>query len=125
MGICLGQQLLFEVGEEGRECEGLGLLPGRVRELPKDRGLKVPHMGWTPLQIAQGDGLLLGIEEGSQVYFVHSFYTDCQPEHAASWTEYGLSFASSIQSGNVWGAQFHPEKSGEIGLRILRNFVEW
>ncbi len=124
MGICLGQQLLFEVGEEHGEHEGLGLLAGRVRMLPA-KGLKVPHIGWSAIETRADSRLFEGIESGSWVYFVHSFYTDCaEPEDAAAWTEYGIRFPSAVEKGSILGAQFHPEKSGAVGLEILRRFVE-
>lgn len=125
MGICLGQQLLFDSSEELGQHEGLGLIAGKVKYLPKDRGLKVPHMGWSPITICQADGPGVGVEDGEQVYFVHSLYTECaDPNDIAAVAEYGLKFPAMVRRGNVWGAQFHPEKSGEVGLRILRNFVE-
>ncbi len=125
MGICLGQQLLFESSEEGEPVPGLEILEGRVRELPKDAGLKVPHVGWSELQIQKKEGLLSGIDQGSMVYFVHSFYTDLtNRDDAAAVTDYGLEFASAIQHENIWATQFHPEKSGEIGLKILENFIK-
>jgi len=124
MGICLGQQLLFDSSEELGEYEGLGIIPGRVKYLPKDRGLKVPHMGWSPITICQPDGPGNSIVDGEQVYFVHSLYTACDdPNDIAAMAEYGLKFPAMVRRGNVWGAQFHPEKSGEVGMRILRNFV--
>lgn len=125
MGICLGQQLLFDRSEELGEHEGLGLIPGRVRYLPSDKGLKVPHMGWSPLHKVDGQGLNAHLSEGEQVYFVHSLYTDCEEvRDVAAFAEYGVRFPAMVRRGNVWGAQFHPEKSGEVGLRILRSFVE-
>lgn len=125
LGICLGQQLLFEGSEEFGDNEGLGLIPGRVRYLPKDSGLKVPHMGWSPVKFRQDSVLGTGIQPSDRVFFVHSLYTDCkEPSHIAAITTYGVEFPSAVQNGNVWGTQFHPEKSGEVGLRILRNFLE-
>lgn len=124
MGICLGQQLLFEVGEEHGEHEGLGLLPGHVRRLPGD-GVKVPHIGWSLIEAQPESRMLGGIDRESWVYFVHSYYTDCaEPSDAAAWTEYGIRFPSAVERGSIWGTQFHPEKSGAIGLEILRRFVE-
>lgn len=125
LGICLGQQLLFDSSEEFGEHRGLGLIPGKVRYLPKDAGLKVPHMGWSPVRFRGGSALGQGIQGGDRVFFVHSLYTECaDPSHVAATTTYGIEFASSVQNGNVWGTQFHPEKSGDVGLRILRNFLE-
>jgi len=124
LGICLGQQLLFESSEENGEHEGLGLLKGRVRYLPAKPGLKIPHMGWNDLTFVQPHGLGDGFQAGGQVYFVHSLYTDCtEPGDVAATTEYGIVFPSAVQHGRIWGTQFHPEKSGPVGLRMLRNFL--
>ena len=125
LGICLGQQLLFETSEEMGEHAGLGLIPGRVRYLPRDRGLKVPHIGWTPLALCRSDGLGAHVQDGEQVYFVHSLYTECgDPDDVSAVANYGLRFPAMVQRANVWGAQFHPEKSGDVGMRILRSFIE-
>jgi glutamine amidotransferase len=125
LGICLGQQLLFDSSEEMGEHAGLGLIPGRVRYLPRDRGLKVPHIGWSPLAICRDGGLAASLHDAEQVYFVHSLYTECaDPGDVVAMAEYGIKFAAMVQRGNVFGAQFHPEKSGEVGLRILRSFIE-
>jgi imidazole glycerol-phosphate synthase subunit HisH len=125
LGICLGQQLLFERSEELGQHKGLGLIPGQVLYLPKDRGLKVPHMGWSPLYPQSAGGLMKGISEGEQVYFVHSLYTACEdPGDIAALAEYALPFPAAVQRANVWGTQFHPEKSSDVGLRILKNFLE-
>jgi glutamine amidotransferase len=125
MGICLGQQLLFEVSEEMGEHPGLGMIPGRVRYLPRDRGLKVPHIGWTSLSLCRPDGLGRHIKDGEQVYFVHSLYTDCaDATDVSAMASYGLNFPAMVQRANIWGAQFHPEKSGDVGMRILRSFIE-
>ncbi|MDI9635633.1 imidazole glycerol phosphate synthase subunit HisH [Kamptonema cortianum] len=126
MGICLGQQLLFESSEEYGSHEGLGILEGKVKYLPERTGLKLPQIGWNSLQPGNDDVLLNGVAAGSNVYFVHSLYTDCaDPSVVAAWTEYGIRYASAVRNGNVWGAQFHPEKSGAVGLRILKNFLEF
>ena len=121
LGICLGMQLLFSRSEEHGRSEGLGVIPGRVVRLPGD--VKVPHMGWNVMNISQDVPLFEGVDSGSRFYFVHSFY--CLPEEA-EWTvgktPYGVEFASAVGSGNVWGVQFHPEKSSDLGLEILRNF---
>ncbi|MCQ1535418.1 imidazole glycerol phosphate synthase subunit HisH [Methanosarcina sp. KYL-1] len=124
LGICLGQQLMMSSSEEGRLTEGLGLVPGRVLRFPKSE-LKVPHMGWNNIRIKQDHPLFEGIPEGSFVYFVHSYYVDTAPENTLASCEYGLEFAASVvnSAGNVMGTQFHPEKSGAIGLQILKNFV--
>lgn len=124
MGICLGQQLLFERSEELGEFQGLGLIPGRVRYLPADRGLKVPHMGWSEIRFRSSTGLGQGAVPGEQVYFVHSLVTECEePADIAATAEYGVEFAAAVQRENVWGTQFHPEKSSKVGLRILDNFL--
>jgi imidazole glycerol-phosphate synthase subunit HisH len=124
-GICLGQQLLFERSEEMGEHNGLGLIAGEVLYLPRDLGLKVPHVGWSPLTPVQPTGPTAGIKAGEQVYFVHSLYTRCDdPSDIAATAQYGLVFPAAVRRANVWGCQFHPEKSGDVGLRILRNFME-
>lgn len=125
LGICLGQQLLFERSEEIGRHEGLGLLRGNVRYFPKMAGLKVPHMGWNDLEFKSAGGLGEGFEAGGQVYFVHSLYTECDdPADVAATTTYGIEFCSAVQHENVWGTQFHPEKSGPVGLKILSNFLK-
>lgn len=124
MGICLGQQLLFDRSEELGDYEGLGLIPGRVRYLPPNAGLKVPHMGWSEIRFLRSDGLGQGARPGEQVYFVHSLVTECEDRaDVAAVACYGVEFAAAVQRGNVWGTQFHPEKSSAVGLRILRNFL--
>ncbi len=125
LGICLGQQLLFETSEEFGVHSGLGILGGAVKKIPKSDGLKVPHMGWSPVNIRKPDGLLSGLETGSSMYFVHSLYTDCHDKNdIAGTTKYGIEFPSSIQRGSIWATQFHPEKSGKLGLHILENFLK-
>jgi glutamine amidotransferase len=122
LGICLGMQLLFDESEEMGRHEGLGLLPGRVVRF-REGDLKVPHIGWNRLQI-HADRLLEGIADGAYAYFVHSYYA--APEQAGdvlATTEYGVEVASVVGRGSVFGAQFHPEKSQEVGLRLLRNFA--
>ena len=126
MGICLGMQLLFEKGFEYGEHEGLGLLKGSVvsmkGKLPED--LKIPHMGWNALQIVNKDSRLLSnIKEGDHVYFVHSFYAECCADSLAATAEYGIPITAAVEKGNIFGCQFHPEKSGEVGLNILRAFA--
>jgi glutamine amidotransferase len=124
LGICLGMQLLFEVGEEMGEHAGLGLIPGGVRRFP-DRGLKVPQTGWNQITFSAESPLLEGLENGCYAYFNHSYY--CEPGAAAdilAQTEYGLNYTSVAGRGNLYGVQFHPEKSQSAGLQILRNFVE-
>ncbi len=122
LGLCLGLQLLFDESEEFGHHRGLGMIPGRVRKLPA--GVRVPHVGWNQIETLRPDPLLEGISEGTYFYFVHSFYVDpTSPEGALGWTDYGLRFCSLAQSGNSWGAQFHPEKSQDAGKRLLRNFL--
>ena len=126
MGICLGMQLLFQKGFEYGEHEGLGLLKGNVvsmkGRLPED--LKIPHMGWNALQIVNQDSRLLSkIKEGDHVYFVHSFYAEGCEDSLAATAEYGIPITAAVEKGNIFGGQFHPEKSGEVGLNILRAFA--
>ncbi len=121
LGICLGQQLLFEASEEWVYTKGLDVFPGCVRRLPDD--LKVPHMGWNQIKIKQPNPLLEGIPDLSSFYFVHSYVV--QPSQTGlilAQTEYGISFASVVGRGRVFGIQFHPEKSSVLGLKILENF---
>jgi glutamine amidotransferase len=125
LGICLGQQLLFEASEEQGEFAGLGLIPGRVRYLPANVGLKVPHVGWSALRGIRQGALTSEVRHGDQVYFVHSLYTDCaESDDIAATSYYGIEFPAMVRRGNIWGAQFHPEKSGAVGLRILKGFIE-
>ena len=126
LGICLGLQLLFEESEEFGPVAGLGVYPGRVRRFsgPAFAGLKIPQMGWNRLHIRRPVPELEGIDEGSYVYFVHSFYVDpADPGLAVAATDYGIEFTAAIGSDNVFACQFHPEKSQAIGLRILENFA--
>ncbi|MHB0858873.1 MAG: imidazole glycerol phosphate synthase subunit HisH [Anaerolineae bacterium] len=122
LGICVGLQLLFEVSEEMGEHRGLGVLPGRVRRFAP--GLRVPHMGWNQIHQARPTPLWSGVADDSYAYFVHSYYVD--PEDAtviAATTEYGIDYASAVWRENLFAIQFHPEKSQDIGERILRNFA--
>ncbi len=124
LGICLGQQLLFETSEELGEHEGLGLISGRVVYLPEGQGMKVPHVGWNNTEFRPESRLGEGVSRTDQVYFVHSLVTVCSDmADVAATTDYIVPFASAVERGNVWGTQFHPEKSGEVGARILRNFI--
>lgn len=123
LGICLGMQLLFEESEEYGRHEGLGLLPGKVVRFPI--GLKIPHMGWNTLNIVNPHSLLNGIQSGSYVYFVHSYYaSNCDPSHIIASTNYGVEFPAMVCFNNIVGVQFHPEKSSRIGLKLLSNFGE-
>jgi imidazole glycerol-phosphate synthase subunit HisH len=126
LGICLGMQWLFEGSDEAPDLPGLGLLSGRCHRLGANGGpaVKVPHVGWNSLAIQRVEGTILdGVDTGAQVYFTHSFVAPITGDSTAT-TEHGERFASAVQRGYIAGVQFHPEKSGEVGLRILRNFVE-
>lgn len=124
LGICLGMQALFETGMEFSKTQGLGLIPGTVDliRFPQGQTKKLPHIGWNQLEIRQPSELLKGLRDGDCVYFVHSYmaYTDFQ--YIAAECEYGAQITAFVQNRNVYGAQFHPEKSGEVGLEILKNF---
>jgi imidazole glycerol phosphate synthase glutamine amidotransferase subunit len=120
LGICLGMQALFESSEEAPEVCGLGFYPGAVRRFPA--GARVPHMGWNQLETRPDSQLLRGIAPRSYVYFAHSYYVPVV-EQAAAVCTYGLRYTAALEAGNVSGVQFHPEKSGAIGLRIVRNFL--
>ena len=123
LGICLGMQALFEGSEEGRDTPGLGLIPGVVRRLPAC-GLKIPHIGWNSLRVCKDSLLMDGLPTEPYVYFVHSYA--CQAAQASdvlAAAEYGVEFHAAVQRGNVMGLQFHPEKSGAVGQRILQNFL--
>jgi imidazole glycerol phosphate synthase glutamine amidotransferase subunit len=120
LGICLGLQALYEASDEAPEVSGLALLPGRVTRF---QGVfKVPHVGWSQLEIRSQDGLFRGIATGSFVYFCHSYYGPTTQESSAV-THYGQTFAAGLEMKNIWGVQFHPEKSGEVGLKVLGNFL--
>ena len=123
LGICLGMQMLLEHSSEFGLHEGLKLVPGEAIPFEKTLGMKIPHMGWNTLQIEQPSPLFDGIPEESDVYFVHSFFAKTSLEHTLTTTDYICRFASSIGNGNVYGVQFHPEKSGNTGLAILKNFI--
>ncbi|MDR0530586.1 MAG: imidazole glycerol phosphate synthase subunit HisH [Oscillospiraceae bacterium] len=125
LGICLGQQLLFAASEESPGAPGFGALPGSVVKLPSDGGKrKIPHMGWNSIALQTQEGLFAGVPQGTYVYFVHSFYVRAQnPAHIAATTEYGAEIHAAVHSGQLWATQFHPEKSGEAGLLMLRNFI--
>jgi glutamine amidotransferase len=122
LGICLGMQWLFEASDEAPDVPGLGVLSGRCYKLPAN-GVKIPHVGWNDLEIRQRMSILDGVPSPSQVYFTHSYVAPATNDTAAT-TEHGSTFASVVQRGYIAGVQFHPEKSGEVGLRILRNFLQ-
>jgi imidazole glycerol-phosphate synthase subunit HisH len=124
LGICLGMQMLLETSEEYGVHAGLGLIPGNVKRFPHGSGQKVPHMGWNSLTLNSTDNPLFeGFGQEEYVYFVHSFYADTTPEYTLTTTDYICPFASSVGKDTTFGVQFHPEKSGAIGLRLLNNFI--
>jgi glutamine amidotransferase len=125
LGICVGMQALFEVGEEMGEHKGLGLLQGKVVRFAESLSVKVPHTGWNQLQVQKDASLFNGVDDEAYVYFNHSYY--CQARDSSNviaWTDYGLQYTSAVQSENIFGVQFHPEKSQAVGLQVLRNFLE-
>ena len=125
LGICLGLQLLFKESEETPGAEGLDILPGRILKIPAKEGYKIPHMGWNSLDIREGAKLFKGIKNDPYVYFVHSYYLKADDEAiVAASTEYTTHIHASVERDNVFACQFHPEKSSDVGLQILRNFVE-
>ena len=125
LGICLGLQLLFERSDETPGIEGLGILRGEILRIPGDGGLKIPHIGWNSLAYPNMGRLFQGIPEESYVYFVHSYYLKAADESiVTAAAEYGTCIHASVEQGNVFACQFHPEKSSEVGLKILENFVE-
>lgn len=124
LGICLGLQLLFERSDESDGVAGLGVLKGEILKIPDCPGLKIPHMGWNSLDIRPGTRLFHGIEQGAYVYFVHSYYLKAAEESiVAASTEYSTHIHAAVESGNVFACQFHPEKSSDVGLQILKNFI--
>lgn len=125
LGICLGLQLLFESSDEAPGVEGLGILKGKILRIPDQEGLKIPHMGWNSLHLENNGRLFRGIEENAYVYFVHSYYLKAEEEQIVkASTEYSTHIHASVEKGNVFACQFHPEKSSDVGLKILKNFVE-
>ncbi|MDO4304648.1 MAG: imidazole glycerol phosphate synthase subunit HisH [Bacillota bacterium] len=124
LGICLGLQLLFERSDESKGVSGLGLLKGEILRIPDAEGLKIPHIGWNSLKFPQKGKLFEGIAEDSYVYFVHSYYLKAAEEDIVkATTEYGVLIHASVEKGNIFACQFHPEKSSDVGLKILRNFI--
>lgn len=126
LGICLGFQLLFESSEENGSCDGLGLIPGRVVRFTPRPGLPVPHIGWNTLTFPEKQASLFrGLTAGVHFYFVHSYYAVCdEPSAVAATTDYGVPFCSAVARGNLFGTQFHPEKSQSAGMTVLKNFAE-
>lgn len=125
LGICLGLQLLFEKSDESKGVAGLGILEGEICKIPDQEGLKIPHMGWNSLHLQNGGRLFHNIEENAYVYFVHSYYLKAKDEEIVkATTDYSTHIHASVEKGNVFACQFHPEKSSDVGLQILKNFVE-
>ena len=125
IGICLGLQLLFESSDETPGVEGLGILKGKILRIPDCEGLKIPHMGWNSLKFPAEGRLFKGLPEDSYVYFVHSYYLEAEDESiVTATTEYSTLIHASVEQGNVFACQFHPEKSSDVGIQILKNFVE-
>lgn len=125
LGICLGLQLLFEHSDESPEAVGLGILKGNISFIPRDMGLKVPHIGWNSVEINENSRLFKGIPNESYFYFVHSYYLNgADKKIVAATADYGVSVECAVEHGNLFATQFHPEKSGEIGLKLLKNFLE-
>ena len=124
LGICLGLQLMFERSDESDGVEGLGLLKGEILKIPDSPGLKIPHMGWNSLKIKPDTCLFAQIPDGAYVYFVHSYYLKAEdPDIVAATTEYSTHIHAAVEQGNIFACQFHPEKSSEVGLQILKNFI--
>ena len=125
LGICLGMQLLFERSDETPGVDGLGILKGEILRIPETSGLKIPHMGWNSLEFHGNGKLFKGLPSEPYVYFVHSYYLTAEEEEIVTATaEYGTCIHASVEKGQVFGCQFHPEKSSDIGIQILQNFVE-
>ena len=125
LGICLGLQLLFEHSDEAPGVEGLGILKGEILRIPDKEGYKIPHMGWNSLHLENDGRIFKGIAENSYVYFVHSYYLKAEEEQIVkASTEYTTHIHASVEKDNIFACQFHPEKSSDVGLKILKNFVE-
>ena len=125
LGICLGLQLLFDFSDESADTEGLGILNGKILKIPSVNNLKVPQIGWNSLKFPNEGRLFKGVDEDSYVYFVHSFYLKADdPSIVVATTEYGTTIHAAVEKDNVFACQFHPEKSSEVGMQILKNFIE-
>ena len=125
LGICLGLQLLYESSEESVGTKGLSILKGNIVKIPDKEGIKVPHMGWNSIDIATDKKLFKGIKDQSCVYFVHSYYLDAKnKDEVAATCHYSTTIDASVEKDNVFACQFHPEKSGDVGLKIIKNFIE-
>ncbi len=123
LGICLGLQLLFSASEESEGAKGLDILPGKICRIPSGEGLKIPHIGWNDLHFLKRTRLFAGVDEGAYAYFVHSYYLKAEDERiVAATTEYGVTIHAAVEKDNVFACQFHPEKSGNVGRKILENF---
>ena len=126
LGICVGMQLLFEASDEGPVADGVGVLPGKIRRLDggaRARPVKIPHIGWDEVTVRPGSRLFAGLGDGTRFYFVHSYAPEPDGEAVAAVCDYGGRFAAAVEHGNLFGTQFHPEKSGRAGLTLLANFV--
>ena len=124
LGICLGLQLLFDGSEESEGVEGLHILPGAIKKIQGEPGMKIPHVGWNSLEIKPGATLFQGIPNGAYVYYVHSYYLEAKdPEIVPATTQHGANIPRSVDKGNVFACQFHPEKSSTVGLSLLKNFA--
>ncbi|MCH5316668.1 MAG: imidazole glycerol phosphate synthase subunit HisH [Eubacterium sp.] len=124
LGICLGLQLLFSASNESEGVKGLSLLNGKISSIPKNMGLKVPHMGWNSVSIKQSGGIFKDIPDESYFYFVHSYYLNgAEEDDIAATAQYGVEIQCAVQRGNLCAVQFHPEKSGAVGLKLLENFL--
>lgn len=125
LGICLGLQLLFEGSDESEGVEGLHILDGAIKRIPDQPGLKIPHIGWNSLNLRNKGRLFVGLEEHPYVYFVHSYYLQAKDEQIVkATTEYSTTIHASVEKDNIFACQFHPEKSGDVGLAILKNFAQ-
>ena len=124
LGICLGMQIMFEQSDEAPGVEGLKLLEGKIKRIPTGEYTKIPHMGWNSLHLCKDTKLFADVREGAYVYFVHSYYLDADDKNmVAAQTEYNVTIDAAVECGNIYGCQFHPEKSSDVGLGILNNFV--
>jgi glutamine amidotransferase len=121
LGVCIGMQMLFEGSDEAPGVDGLGVLPGRVTRLPAT--VKLPQIGWNTVEPVPGAALVAGLPDPAWLYFVHSYAPETDESVVAAWCRYGRRFPAAVERGNLWATQFHPEKSGEVGLRLLANFV--
>ena len=125
LGICVGLQLLFEGSEESEGTEGIGVFSGKIKRIPNGEGLKIPHMGWNSLSFMNREGIFRDIDDNPYVYFVHSYYLDSPDKSiVTAQTEYGVTIDAAVMKDNITATQFHPEKSGDVGLKMLKNFAE-